>query len=330
MIIVRIVPGAGMGNQMFMYAAGLAAASRLNTELLLDNADFQYSDRDDRDYQLSFFPEITERSASFIDIWRMSPGTAVMNAISRRQIKKYHIFRRLVRKSIKIMHLAPIHNKYFTQIAQDGPFPYPYKSSPRLFMENNAHKNRFAEIPDNTYLRGHWESEDYFADYADLVRMKFTFAQECFDPKLTAEVRTCEAVAVHVRRGDKAEDNSFYGSNERYLRLAMEKISGLTFRPRFFVFSDDIEWCRETLPKIHDTDYTFIEGRTPPQDMALMTQCRHVIVGPSTFSWWGAWLNDNPNKIIIAPDINLWYKQLTPSVIEDRKYLLPREWIKIR
>ena len=65
-----------------------------------------------------------------------------------------------------------------------------------------------------------------------------------------------------------------------------------------------------------------------------MTICNHVITGPSTFSWWGAWLNENPNKIIIAPDINLWYREgyregAWCSVLEVRQYLLPPEWIKI-
>ena len=162
------------------------------------------------------------------------------------------------------------------------------------------------------------------------MRKKFTFAPECFDPALSAQVRACNSVAVLVRRGDKAESKDvFYGTDERYLRSALEKISSLTDSPQFFVFSDDIEWCKSNLPKIHEAHYTFIEGQTPPQDMALMTQCKHVIMGPSTFSWWGAWLNDNPNKIIIAPDINLWFRQLTPARIEDRKYLLPPEWIKL-
>lgn len=71
-----------------------------------------------------------------------------------------------------------------------------------------------------------------------------------------------------------------------------------------------------------------VEGQTPPQDMALMSLCRHVIMGPSTFSWWGAWLNEYPGKIVIAPDLNLWYKGAFN--LEEKKYLLPERWIKIQ
>ena len=309
MIITRIIPHAGMGNQMFMYAAGLAAASRLNTELLLDNGDFSTSTTQDRPYQLSCFPAITERTASFYDEWNISPRMAAINLISRRRIRRYHVFRRLMRKlASKLLPAGGMYQPKWCSYSAD-----------------------FESVHDDTLLIGYWESENIFAGIKDLVHRKFMFAPECFNPALTAQVRDCNSVAVHVRRGDKAEGSSaFYSTSEQYLKRAIGKISALTDNPRFFVFSDDIEWCRENLRKAYDADYTFIEGQTPPQDMALMTQCKHVIMGPSTFSWWGAWLNDNPNRIIIAPDVNLWYREgafcYDP---EDRKHLLPSDWIKI-
>ena len=113
-----------------------------------------------------------------------------------------------------------------------------------------------------------------------------------------------------MRRTDKVCRDDSGASNLPYITRAIDKIKHLTNEPVFFVFSDDIEWCKENLPRVRNEDYRFIEGQTPPQDMALMTICRHVIMGPSTFSWWGAWLNDNPKKIVIAPDrkINMrWY-----------------------
>ena len=298
-----------MGNQMFMYAAGLAAASRLNTELLLDNADFSSSTRDDRPYQLSCFPKITERTASFTDIWRLSPGTAVLHAISCKPIRKYHLFRRLVRKFIGVKELAPIHHHNIMQLPKDAEFPYPYKFS-RVYIQNSAHMEKFSDLPDNTYITGYWESEEWFNGYADAVRRKFTFPDESFDTALTSLVRSCNSVAMHVRRTDKVQEDDSQASNLRYISRALEKVSSMTDSPKFFVFSDDIEWCRANIRKAYDTDYIFIEGQTPPQDMALMTQCKHVIMGPSTFSWWGAWLNNNPNKIVLAPDrkINMsWY-----------------------
>lgn len=180
-------------------------------------------------------------------------------------------------------------------------------------------------------IDGYWESEKIFADVARTVREKFRFPSEYFDSDMAGRITSCNSVAIHVRRGDKVRADNDRSSNIPYLKTAIGKILSLTENPSFFVFSDDIEWCKENFPKIYDTEYTFIEGNDPPHDMALMTVCKHVIVGTSTFSWWGAWLNDNPSKIIIAPDINLWYTRLGEphSRIEDRKYLIPESWIKI-
>ena len=312
MIVTHI--HAGMGNQMFMYAAGLASALRLGTELVLETSSFNASSpssssRADRPYTLSCFQAITERTASFRDILKLSPGLAVLNAINSKPIKKYHLFRRILRKAIKLLDLAPVGFHYIMNIQADVPFPYPYKFS-RIYIQNRAYKDRFNEIPDNTLLTGYWESEDYFADYADAVRKKFRFPPECFDPVLSARVRGCNSVAIHVRRGDKVREDDSQASNMKYLRHALEKISSLTENPKFFVLSDDLDWCRENLHHAMDAHYYFVDGLRPEQDMALMSICKHVIMGPSTFSWWGAWLNENPKKIVLAPDrkINLsWY-----------------------
>ena len=306
MIIAHIIPGAGMGNQMFMYAAGLAAAERLHTEFKLGAWDFQDHTRQGRPYHLDSFPAITEKNALFSETWSISPSTAITHIALRKRVTVLRILRRLI---IVVCSHIPNAHVYRAKYCSYSP--------------------EFENIPDNSYIVGYFESEKIFAGIKDLVRRKFTFAPECFVPSLTAEVRSCESVAVHIRRGDKVTLSGALASDTSYIRDAMTKITSLTDRPRFFVFSDDIDWCRMTLPQIHQADYTFIDGQTPPQDMALMTQCKHVIMGPSTFSWWGAWLNDNPHKIIIAPDINLWYEKLSPSLIEDRKYLLPPEWIKI-
>ncbi|MBQ7155287.1 MAG: alpha-1,2-fucosyltransferase [Synergistaceae bacterium] len=308
MIITHIMHSAGMGNQMFMYAAGLAAASRLKTELKLGTWNFESLTTEGRHYHLGCFPQITEQEASFTETFKITPSTALKNLLIRKPLRRYHLFRRVIRKIL---------NK--TARLERGVYMPDYDSwSPE-----------FLKIKDNTFISGYWESEKIFAEISGLVRRKFTFSPECFSPELSAKVQSCNSVAVHVRRGDKAIDNPIHlASNEHYLKIALEKISGLTENPKFFVFSDDIAWCRHNLPKIHEADYSFIEGRTPPQDMALMTICRHVVVGVSTFSWWGAWLNENPGKIIIAPDVRLWYKDGAYNH-EDRKYLLPENWITI-
>ena len=307
MIIAHIT--GGMGNQMFMYAAGLAVATRLNTTLRLNPCENYASLY--RPYCLSCFPAITERDAAFRETLRISPGNAVLYTLPQPLVSRYRI-------------AGKIYNRILKYISKDLKRTMYYSGNIYIPQRSCIYSRDFELIQDNTYMRGYWESEKFFSGISDLVRSKFRFAQDCFNPELSVKIRSCNSVAIHVRRGDKVNNSGVKASDERYIRAAAEKISSLTDKPSFFVFSDDIEWCRENLPQIYDTEYTFIDGQTPPQDMALMTICRHIIAAPSTFSWWGAWLNDNPGKIVIAPDVNLWYTDT-----KGREDLLPESWIKI-
>lgn len=304
MIIVSI--HGGLGNQMFGYAAGLATSMRLKTELLFE---IDNTGRKDRRYALGCFPAITERRATMKELVKICPHQALITFIQGdKGISRYNILGRAIRKTI-----------------------YKFFRGGGLYVPRfGSYPPDFETIQDNTFLKGYFESEKIFADIAGTVRKKFTFSPECFSPELSSRIKSCNSVAVHVRMGDKAGKNSVHlCSDERYIRLAVEKLLTLTEKPSFFVFSDDIEWCKKNLPLIHEAEYTFVEGQTPQQDMALMSLCRHVIMGPSTFSWWGAWLTEYPGKIVIAPDINLWFKPGTFNP-EDRKDILPERWIKIR
>lgn len=316
MIITRILPHAGMGNQMFMYAAGLSLSQKLGTELRLGAWDFETNTSGDevRPYHLSLFPEITERNASLRELLMICPMQIFLNTVNRKPVKKRHIFRRTILKTLNVLRMtADLEVGRQSRLAKVH------------VQEAMPYSPDFWNIPDGTMIVGYWESEKYFAPYADMVRRKFTFPDECYDPALSAKIRACNSAAIHVRRGDKTYLEGVSPSDGRYIRNAIGRLSSLTENPSFFVFSDDLDWCRKNLPMIHEADYTFVEGQTPPQDMALMTLCRHVIMGPSTFSWWGAWLTESPGKIIIAPDVNLWVK----SGAEERRDLLPDRWIKI-
>ena len=296
MIIDLIMPHAGMGNQLFMYAAGLAVSQRLKTELVLDT--WGFNEPDVRGNFLDKFPNITKRRAKLSEIWKFAKAQAVVDYLGIRGHSVYkHPFRRLL----------------FELMQRTGTL----KNS-KVYSDSDS-KNYLNDVPDNIYLSGFWGSEKYFADVKDLVREKFKFSPDCFNPELLRKIQSCNSVAIHVRRSDKVNNKGFFASDGNYINHAVTKIKSLTQEPQFFVFSDDIQWCRENL----SDNFTFIDGQTAQQDLALMSQCKHVIMGPSTFSWWAAWLNNNPNKIIIAPDLNLWLKGQTVS--DD---FLPSEWIK--
>lgn len=127
------------------------------------------------------------------------------------------------------------------------------------------------------------------------------------------QIRASNSVSLHVRRGDyvsnqKIKKDALTPSGvctEKYYFNAIEYIQAQIENPEFFVFSDDIEWCRQNLrlESAHYADWNV--GKESFVDMQLMSCCKHNIISNSTFSWWGAWLNGNPGKMVLVPD--KWY-----------------------
>ena len=141
------------------------------------------------------------------------------------------------------------------------------------------------------------------------------------------EIIATESVSLHVRHGDyvtNADTNSFHGvCSLDYYKNAVSKIKQEMPLP-FFIFSDDIIWAKENLDFIGNMTFIEYNGATPDhEEMYLMSLCQHNIIANSSFSWWGAWLNQNPNKIIIAPQN--WFN----DVSLDTKDLIPNEWIRL-
>lgn len=171
----------------------------------------------------------------------------------------------------------------------------------------------FAAPPGNIMLRGKWQSENYFNDIANTVRAVFRFDAITLKDDYTVlarQIETTSSVCVHVRRGDylsPRRDKEFTGAV--YYASAVRKMREKCRDPHFFIFSDDIAWCIETLS--FDDPHTFVPCTPWPEDCAaehmyLMNLCRHFIIANSAFSWWGAWLGNSRDKIVIAP--RRWFK----------------------
>ena len=165
-----------------------------------------------------------------------------------------------------------------------------------------------AQIGHSAYLTGTWASEKYFAERRPEILNEFTFLDGP-DPQnsaLLGKISQCQAVAVHVRRGDyvKTRENIMkHGvcSVDYYARSA-ERILSVVPDAIFFVFSDDPAWAGENirLPGMV-TFVTHNVGKRNHEDLRLMAACKHFIIANSTFSWWGAWLSKNTGKRVIAP-----------------------------
>ena len=143
---------------------------------------------------------------------------------------------------------------------------------------------------------------------------------------IAEKISQVNAVSLHVRRGDYISDkkNAFIGvCTLDYYKTAIEKIKTQVDNPVFFVYSDDINWVKNNL--VIDKTAVFVNhnrGQESYNDMHLMSLCKHNIIANSSFSWWGAWLNTSPDKIVIAP--KQWFANM-----QDTSDLLPDNWLKM-
>jgi hypothetical protein len=163
----------------------------------------------------------------------------------------------------------------------------------------------------STNLSGYFQSEKYFSRIAHVVRELFAPGV----PILPVEPGT---TSVHVRRGDYVNNPRFSVLGEQYYRAAFERVPS----SRFLVFSDDPKWCRRTFK---GPQFRFTSNRNPAIDLHMMSRCDHHIISNSTFSWWGAWLDPKPDKIIIAP--TRWFGRALRHL--STSDLIPHGWIRL-
>ena len=164
------------------------------------------------------------------------------------------------------------------------------------------------KITKNCILKGFWQSEKYFAHCKDDIRKQFSFLP--FDEKkniaIMNKMKKENSVAIHLRKGADYLQSELMGKGlcgvEYYIK-AIEYIKQNVDNPVFYVFTDNPEWVKNNLPKFDYilVDWNEVAGKKNFRDMQLMSCAKHNIIANSTYSWWGAWLNPNPNKIVIGP-----------------------------
>lgn len=262
MIIARIE--GGIGNQLFIYAAARALALRTGSQLKFDiwNA-YLPSNRYGARYQLDEFNVV---------------GTLAEKAETapyRRDSLSFYWRRKLNRR-----------------------LPFGFRS---LIEERSLFEPRLLSFQPRAqvYLTGYWQREEYFRDHAAAIRRELSLRKE-HSPRnlaLAERMRQCESVFLHVRQNDYEHRLS-----ATYYAAALRMLSEQVPRPEIFVFGDDLEWARRELPLPPDAQFVEHNGESGNyEDLWLMTRCRHAIVANSSFSWWGAWLNAEPDRIVIAP-----------------------------
>ncbi len=178
------------------------------------------------------------------------------------------------------------------------------------------------------YFDGHWQNERYFKAHEQKIREDFTlrnpFGREA---EKIAEQMGCEpnGTSLHIRRGDYVSIQKIADVHGvlplSYYERAMKKILERAPNAHFFISSDDIAWAKENFPKEYPVTFVSSPEISDCEELTLMSRCKHNIIANSTMSWWGAWLNQNPNKIVCAP--LAWRKNIS----EAQNPALP-EWLK--
>ena len=173
---------------------------------------------------------------------------------------------------------------------------------------------------------GYWQNEKYFKNIEEQIRNDFIF-KNILDSRnhlICEKIKNTNSVSIHIRRGDYV-NHPLFGDicNEDYYVKAIKHIQLKVDNPEYFIFSNDISWCKKHLKLL---DATFIDWNIGKQnfiDMQLMSYCKHNVIANSSFSWWAAWLNNNENKMVFAP--KKWRNDINNTSID----ILPEQWIKI-
>ena len=295
----KIVPriSGGLGNQLFIYATARRLALISNCELALDDIsgfanDILYKRR----FQLDHF-NINCRKANAVE--RLEPFS---------RIRRY-----CMRKFNKLKPFAQC-----TYLQQEGVD----------FDQRLLH----VKPQGTTYLEGCWQSEGYFKDVEDIIRqdLKIIPPNDSVNLSMASQISGCIAVAVHVRFFDDFQTLGGNNAPSGYYGSAVDLMERTVSSAHYFIFSDKPEFARAQIPLPEDRITLVVHNRGDENayaDLWLMTLCQHFIIANSTFSWWGAWLAENPTKQVIAPGFEV--KSTTRLTAWGFKGLLPNEWIKL-
>lgn len=177
------------------------------------------------------------------------------------------------------------------------------------------------------FLTRNFQKEKYFIKIRKVLLEEITSKKTFTDDikKIADFIDKSISVSLHIRRGDYIRMKDIYGNcSMEYYRESINTIKEKLSNPVFFIFSDDIDWVKENLNISDKNIYVSRPDLEDYEELILMSKCKHNIIANSTFSWWGAWLNKNDDKIVIAP--KQWFKNKTSNELD----ILPKKWIQLQ
>ena len=251
----------GLGNQLFQYAVGRALALHHRLPLKLDLTIF-------KTYKLHRY---------LLDQFAIQADIATEDEIIKLKGRNNVLFSAL-RKAGLVKRKSYLKEK---------------RSS---YFDASVFKN------DDVYLDGYWQNELYFSDIREELLRDLTSISSMSDLGVfyMEGIKKSNSVSLHVRRGNYLNLTNFNVLDIDYYMKAVEYIRKNVEKPTFYIFSDDLEWCKNSLGFLDNC--IFVDStKTEIDDLKLMSFCKHNIIANSSFSWWGAWLNQNCKKTVIAP-----------------------------
>lgn len=286
MVIVKII--GGLGNQMFQYAFAKALQQK-GYEVKIDISAFE--------------------------TYKLHGGY---------QLDKYNID---LDPSTKDENDKFYKNTFFYKVLRRFGIDF----SRRIKEKSLLFDNRFLEIEDNSYLDGYFQCEKYFKDIRQIILKQFTINQEVsnYTKEIENKIQNSQnSCSLHIRRGDfvNSTNINIHGACDiEYYKKAIQYLEEKVENINYFIFSDDIEWVKENLAIQNAIYIDSKEKRIPHEDIYLMSLCKNNIIANSSFSWWGAWLNQNEKKMVIAP--KRWFAD--DEMQKQSSDIVCESWVKI-
>jgi hypothetical protein len=284
----------GLGNQMFQYAFYIALKCSGQKARLSFNGYFYYRHHNGFDLARAFKLQLPPFQQFLA--WLLEQGSFLYsNKLVRVIVGKFLAFRER------------------TQLI--------YKEKNEFTIDKEVVKQH------NVAFYGTWLHQDYFSAHAEEIKKQFEFKKpkDELNKAIAQKIAATLSVSIHIRRGDyvtnKSAAKNFVIKDATYYNNAVAYLNTKISNATYFIFSDDMQWARENLTMPNCVFVDINSGKYSFYDMYLISICKHNIIANSTFSWWGAWLNNNKSKIVIVPEV--WMHEI------ECPGMYPNEWIKI-